>query len=74
MDEVQKEVERYRKILTSDWQKETELGHALITRISKAVITTRHFAMPSHDCPRLPADELLRIAAEVTGVPMETLQ
>ncbi|NOJ91977.1 hypothetical protein HMI51_03320 [Corallococcus coralloides] len=44
-----------------------------MTRISSAVITTRHFGMPSHDSPRLPADELLRIAADVTGVPLEVM-
>lgn len=76
MPEVQKELERFRRIITEDWKRTESEGHPIhpISRLSSISIACRHFAMPHHARPTLPADEILRIAAEVTGLPMEEME
>lgn len=67
-----KELDRFRGVATdymhgsrSKW--DNGKPHALETKLSSVVIAARHFARGDE----APAAEILRIAAEVTGVPLE---
>lgn len=75
MHDVQKELERFRSIIAKDWGRTESEGRpvAAVTRLSAVAIACRHFAMPNRARPDLPATEILRIASEVTGYPMETM-
>lgn len=74
---VQKELERFRSIITKDWARTTWDGTATplpaVSRLSGVAIACRHFAMPYHKMETLPAAELLRIASDVTGLPLEEM-
>lgn len=44
MDDVKAGLERYRQAMVEDWEEGVRLGHPFVSRLSKAVISTRHFA------------------------------
>lgn len=61
---------RFREVLTRDWERGELDGTPLVSRLSSAVICTRHFAQ-GEDVATVA--RLLSIAAEVTGIPQETM-
>lgn len=70
---VQKELARFREVITKDYGRTTWEGTTTplpaVSRLASVQIACRHFARGG----ALPADEILRIAAEVTGLPMEEM-
>lgn len=73
-DAVQKELARFREVITKDYGRTTWEGTATplpaVTRLASVEIACRHFARGGD----LPADELLRIAAEVTSLPLQEMK
>lgn len=73
MHDVQKELARFRSIITKDWARTTWEGTSTplpaVSRLSGVAIACRHFARGGD----LPADEILRVASEVTGLPLEEM-
>lgn len=73
MNDVQKELERFRSVITKDWARttwdDTDKPLPAVSRLSGVAIACRHFAIGG----KFPAEDILRIAAEVTGLPMEEM-
>lgn len=68
----QEELARFREVITKDYGRTTWEGTntplPMVTRLASVQIACRHFARSD-----LPAEEILRIASEVTGIPMEEM-
>lgn len=73
MNDVTKELERFKGIITKDWSRKTWEGSSeplpAVSRLASVEIACRHFARDGD----LPAGEILRIAAEVTGLPLQEM-
>lgn len=69
--DVNAELERFRSVIQKDWDMTEMEGRKVHadSRLSSIVIACRHFATGGD----LPAYELLRIASEVTGIPLEQM-
>lgn len=72
MANIAAELERFRSIIQEEWDRNRSEGRDVHseTRLSAIAIACRHFARGGD----LPAAEILCIASEVTGVPMETMK
>lgn len=70
------ELEKFRDLLTKDWGRTWDDGKTLpaASRLSSIVIACRHGATPSKNHRPLHAYDVLRVASEVTGIPLEQMR